>query len=286
MVAHCNNPRCPKVRAGEIHPVHDLGESESNNQNQLRSLLHAGADIAGGAIGASTGLLFLGPSGAAIGSALGAAAAHAIKNVAQEVAQRYLGDREKARIGAAIIFTAEKIQKNLDAGMTIRTDDFFQGSNNSRSSADEIAETVLLAVQRDAQEKKIRYFGNLLANILFNPDIDLTLANQLVRLGARLSYQQLCILALFSQEPRSNYKHENYKAPGQVPMSLIGLLQDIIELYNEGMLNASGRALLGLGNIEPAKMRTQGTGEGLFKLMELNEIPIEDLDKLVETLNH
>ena len=50
---------------------------------------------------------------------------------------------------------------------------------NDRSFADEIIEGVLLAAQREYQEKKLPLYGNLLTNIAFRSDIDRVTANRL-----------------------------------------------------------------------------------------------------------
>src|ERR1051326_659774 len=66
-----------------------------------------------------------------------------------------------------------------------------------RSTAEEIAEAVLVAAERDHEERKLRYYGNLLANLAFSDGIDRAEANLLTRLAQGLSYAQLCLLSIF-----------------------------------------------------------------------------------------
>jgi len=55
-------------------------------------------------------------------------------------------------------------------------------------------------------------------------------------------------------------------------------------LYLQSMLNASGSALLGPGDINPSKMNVQGTGTVLYQLMELKNIEQSDLNQSLQLL--
>jgi hypothetical protein len=47
---------------------------------------------------------------------------------------------------------------------------------------------VLLAAQREHEERKLRFMGNLIANLAFHPEIDRGYANYLIRLAEKLSF--------------------------------------------------------------------------------------------------
>jgi hypothetical protein len=52
-----------------------------------------------------------------------------------------------------------------------------------------------MAAQREFEERKIIFLGNLVANIAFDDSITRPLANQLIS----ISYRQMCIMSLFAQ---------------------------------------------------------------------------------------
>jgi hypothetical protein len=66
------------------------------------------------------------------------------------------------------IYGRTEQQRNNEAGMKVRAHIFFIAATDDSSSADEIAEVVLLAAQMEHKEKKTKYYGNLLANIAFS----------------------------------------------------------------------------------------------------------------------
>jgi len=64
----------------------------------------------------------------------------------------------------------------------------------------ELLEGVLLAAQREYEERKVRCYGNLYANIAFEPAIDSVTANSLLREADDLSYMQIQLLALVARK--------------------------------------------------------------------------------------
>jgi len=107
-----------------------------------------------------------------------------------------LSAREEVRIGATISFAVVKIQSRLGAGELPRTDGFFERDESGRSDSDSIYEGVLLKAKNEIEEKKLRFMGNLIASIAFNPDISPTVAHFYLTRAEALSYRQLCFLAL------------------------------------------------------------------------------------------
>jgi hypothetical protein len=68
-------------------------------------------------------------------------------------------------------------------------------AHTDRSSAEELLEGVILAAQRESQERKVRFYGYLYSNLVFDPTVDRAHGNYLIRLLDRLSYRQVCLLA-------------------------------------------------------------------------------------------
>jgi hypothetical protein len=280
----CNDSKCPKNKAGEKHPPHSLEAFQAARDEDFRRLIDAGTDITGSAIGGVIGLILAGPPGAIAGAIGGSAASHALMKVGADISKRFLGDREKKRIGAVVIYSSAKIQENLNAGLKVRQVDFFNDTDKDRSAAEEVAEAVLLAAQREAQEKKLVYYANLLGNIPFHPEIDRSLAALLIKLAQNLSYRQLCLLSLFRRGTQFTLRASDYSGNSKWTLDLISVLQETFDLYSQGMLNASGTALLTNPDVNPAKMQVQGVGDVLYRLMALSSIPEQELIRLASIL--
>lgn len=279
----CNDPRCERSRKGEIHPLHDTSKYDAKRLESIGDLISMGSEIVGIPIGAAVGFMVAGQQGGTIGGIAGSLVGHVIKNIGNEVAKRILSPREQIRVGKVVIYAANRLQQHIDNGVTIRQDDFFTSDNFDRSSAEEIVEATLVAAQREHEEIKIEFYGNLLANITVTPGISKAYANLLIRMARELSYRQLCLLALFVQKDKFNLKKGDYQTENTMLPEKIGLLQEIFELEQKSLLN-SGKPLFGLTNITPAMTDLQGTGKALFSLMELSKIRSDKLEHLAELL--
>jgi hypothetical protein len=175
-----------------------------------------------------------------------------LKKVVTDQLRRKLSTFEELRTGKVLLQFRTRVIQNLSQGRTLRQDDFFAGDINERSAAEEIFEGVLLAAQREYEEKKVKYVGNLFANIVFEPNIDRAFANFLLRLAERLSYRQLCILALFAQRDKLTLRDKNYRfeddnnrwGEGFNNNLKFALLQDIYDLYSQNMLGIDGFAMV------------------------------------------
>ncbi|CAG1020194.1 hypothetical protein DOJK_00162 [Patescibacteria group bacterium] len=261
-----------------------MPNSENDRKEDIEELIAIGSDIAGGAAGGAIGFFTAGSVGAVLGGITGPLLSFTFRRLANEIKHRLLGKREEVRIGATIAFAAKKIQENIANGLQVRQDGFFQRQHTERAAAEEILEGVLLAAQREHQEKKLLFYGNLVANIAFHPEIDRAEANLLIRLGEQVSYRQMCLLALFMRLDTSNLRQEDYRSNGNVGTARVALLQEIYALYLQGMLNASGVALLSLADIKPSKIKIQGTGTTLYELMELWKVDMQDIVGIIELL--
>ena len=257
---------------------------DRDNDEQIRDLIETGTDITGGAVGAAAGLLIGGPAGAIAGGASGPAAARALRYLASEFTHRVLGQREEARVGAVLEFAAEKIQQNIEQGQQVRQDGFFEEELGERSPAEEVFEGVLLAAQREPQEKKIRFYGNLVANIAFHSEIDREQASFLISLGESLSYRQLCLLRLFAVNNKFRLREKDYREGDLSGAERIALIQEIYNLFGRGLLGAGGEAMLGVTDVNPGKMTVQGVAATLHNLMELWGIPLQDLEQTARLL--
>lgn len=261
-----------------------MANKHDANQEPVDELIEVSSDIAGGAAGAAIGFFAGGPIGAIAGGVAAPVMTRSFRKIASEIKSRFLGPREEKRIGATIAFAAEKIKENLDAGQQLRQDDFFEEQPDGRATSDEILEGILLASQREHEEKKLRYFGNLVANIAFHPEINRAEANLLIKIGDRLSYRQLVLIALFVNKQAFNLRQESYRGYTSFTQAQVALLQEVFDLYSQGLLNGGDEALLGMGDTTPAKMNVQGTGATIFNLMELWKIDVREIEEVAKLL--
>lgn len=61
-------------------------------------------------------------------------------------------------------------------------------------------EGVLLAAQRSYEERKVEFFGYLMANVCFENEVDAYLANWTIRTAQELTWAQLVMLAALGRK--------------------------------------------------------------------------------------
>ncbi|QYX58000.1 hypothetical protein K1T73_06380 [Roseovarius sp. SCSIO 43702] len=259
--------------------------ADQEDDGKVNAMIGAGADIAGAAVGSALGFLAAGPGGAAAGGAGGAMAAHALRGLGEEAANRLLGPREKVRVGGALAIAASKIRSRIERGETLRQDGFFDPKGNGRSDADEVAESVLLKCQREAEEKKIPYMAFLIGNIAFDAQISPGLAHQIVRTAEALTYRQLCLLKIAALRENYQLRQDDYRGQQRFEKSLYELLYECLDLYHRALVNFGGEVAFGPTDIKPGSMAVQGMGADLFNQMGLTTIPQPDLDPIIAELS-
>ncbi len=252
-------------------------EEDKFTQERLRGMLNGGFQLAGGAAAAAIGFLAGGPAGAAVLGAAGAAVSQALSHVGEEISQRLLGPREKMRVGGVLALAAARIKARIDAGEKVRSDGFFDEKVSGRSDAEEIAESVILRAQREAEEKKLPYMANLLANVVFEAGISVQMAHQISRTAESLTYRQLCILRLIPIVSQLGLRSESYRTQANFPSPLLDILYEVYDLERRGIIAVGGNAVLGLTDIEPSKLIIQGLGAHLYNLMRLSDIKVEEV---------
>lgn len=257
-----------------------MSENHTNEeaQNGLRKLIKTGGDIAGGAVGGAITFLIGGSAGAILGGAGGVAAAAALKHIGQEASERLLGPREKVRIGGVLAIAAEEIRQRVEKGESVRTDGFFESHNEGRPDAEEVAESILLKSQREAEEKKIPYMGQLFAAVAFDSQISAQMAHQIIKIAEQLTYRQLCILKLAEVKQDFNLKNDDYRgAGGSFTKELYQVLYECLDLYHRGLVHFGGEVAFGPTDVNPGGITIQGLGVDIYNLMKLWTIPDIDI---------
>ena len=259
----------------------DINTKAASEDERLRSLITAGSQILGGsssaAVSAAAGLLLAGPLGAVVGGATGTALSMALNKLGNEISQRLLSPREQARVGFVLAHTAKNINDLFAKGEVLRTDGFFDADEGDRSDAEELAESVLLKSQREAEEKKLPYMANLLALLAFTPQVSASVAHVIVKNAEQLSYQQLCILQVADENDRFFLRKTDYRSERYLDFELSRVLSECMDLYNRIWIDFGDSAVLSPKQVNPSNMRLVGLGPVALQLMQLHLIPDQDL---------
>ena len=237
----------------------------------------AGAGAIGAAVGATIGGVVAGPVGTIGGAAVGDAIGAVFKELALDVKRRYLSKKEEVRIDRALKLTKEKIDANLRSGKSLRDDGFFESRVDERSTAEEIFEGVLIASQREYEEKKLPLMARLNANIAFDANVSRPTANRLLKLASDLTYRQLVIVKVVGTlqlmadhselSPMLDLRRRD--AFGQIEgIDNIGIASDAFDLLRRNVL-FSRQVVFDPVGINPSQLYLGGYGALLFDLMEL-----------------
>ncbi len=285
---------------------------ENEDREQLKQIIDTGSNVIGTATGNLLGFLLADAPGAALGGAIGASLTGVIKQVTLDVIKRKLSHREEIRIAATTTYVTSEVQNRLNAGEVPRNDDFFvRNDESSFSNAGEIFEGVLLKSKNQHQEKKIKFISRIFTNTAFQVEISVAEANHVLQIVENMTYRQMCLLALFNRKNELennnllNVSLSEMQEEMALSNGLLPILQEIFQLYNLGLiarLNVASEqgdgfitasigygfnyeAMFGLDDVAPNKMILTSLGERYFSIINLSEIPIEDLKEVATALS-
>jgi len=244
------------------------------NENKSQKLIQTGAETFGAAIGGAIGLIG-GPLGAIGGSIAGVI----ISKGLSELADRFLSNREQARVGASAGLTIIGVQENIDRGLTLREDGFFDSDEINRSKAEELFEGILIKCKNEFEEKKIKFISNIYKNVAFDSSVNPDNANQILNLVQQFSYRQLTILALVGQNSENKFSlRVNYFRDDETLSTEIEfLLQDFILLDKQGIIcRNDNTAMLDSSDVSPGLMKLTQIGLSYFQLLDLSTMPKEE----------
>ncbi|RBY82846.1 hypothetical protein DQ238_02175 [Geodermatophilus sp. TF02-6] len=244
-----------------------------------RSLLEAGAAVAGSMSRAAAAVVFPGSAGPTPAVRLDDPLARCLGTAADEAAALPLS-RERARAGAVLAFAVEHSATLSGGGRRIRDDGFFVPRAGGRSAADEVTEAVVAAARAAVDERRVRHLGYLLAEVAVSPDLDAALVDRALRLAAGLPWRQLVLLAAVGRRER---------AP--LPMTPLvddprgwtawGAREDVADLQRAGLLDPppaqprpGGAAL---PRLRPADLRLTRRGVLVHRLMALGFVLDDDV---------
>lgn len=255
---------------------------KNSKKRTIRNLLEKSNGVISTIVGAATNC-WVGDSTGITGDLVGMNVNTLITEIANEFDTRKLSDLEIERVADVMGYAIKDINLKLKEGKTIRNDNFFADNINDRTDGEEIFEGVIVASQREYENKKLKYYGKLLSNISFRADVSKDQAVELIQIAQRLSYRQYILIMIIAHS--QFMKNSNVKLPYLYNNALmkknctsyndISVYQDIYELYRMGILNGGGDIILEMGYIIPSKLGIQGVGVRLFELMELDKVSAE-----------
>jgi hypothetical protein len=233
-------------------------------------------DIVGTVVGVTASVMIGGIPGAYAGSVVTLALSRVIK----EFSERWLGQRERVRVDAVVDFACRKIESNFVAGKELREDDFFINPADGRSAAEEITEGVLVIAQREYEERKLPFYGNLLGNLAFTSSYDRPYCNLLLRIAEALSYRQLCLLHVIHNNKSLNLQHRSLRNHERdVSREQLGVLQELVDVYQRGLIiDNSNTAWLSVSDATVGGSLVE-LGTALYDLMELSKIRAVDVQE-------
>jgi hypothetical protein len=153
-----------------------------------------------------------------------------------------------------------------------------------------------LSAARSYEERKVQYMGRLYASLEFDASVSPGYANFLLGLLDRLTYRQLAALAYIGNERREQERVLfNANLVGTGVQSAPSIVIELGDLGMNGLIgfrqNTGGVAppsnVFGDGKIDLNTIGQIGlteTGQTLYRLAELHEIPDDDQDEIAAAL--
>ena len=249
-------------------------------KDKALDIIKFGSDIIGACTGATLGMI-----GTPIASIGGASLAIFLTKGINEIAERMLSPREKTRVGAAEYLVLLGIRDNLEKGLQIRQDDFFDNYLINRSKAEELFEGIIIKCKNEYEENKIIYISNIYINVAFDSTINPNNVNQILNTVEKLSYRQLTMIALVGQNKenqlllrKDDYRGELIKINNELEF----LLQDFVIVNSYGLIERyDNTKILDVSDIIPGGMTLTSIGETYYNLLELSSLSTDDLDYLI-----
>ncbi|MGL5478730.1 MAG: hypothetical protein ACRDCB_06780 [Clostridium sp.] len=189
-----------------------------------------------------------------------------------------LTEWEKKRIANCMVSAVDKIKENFKNGEKLRDDGFFEENSNGKINAEEVFESIVIASQREAEEMKQIFYGNMLANIGFIEYLDREDFLFLLKMFEKLTYRQCLILAAFymnfahqSQKLANIFKENNELKGNDIQTKEWIFYQEVLDLYQKSLL-FSGKIIFNVTQIVPSELITFGAGQELVYLAGLDRI--------------
>lgn len=258
-----------------VHVV-DRSEGPLQLHSGRRRLLDIASNLGGALGGAAVGII----GGPLAGVATGVATSEALRELAaymeptaSEVLSGPLGPREQERVVAALGFAIRRIEERIQTGETIREDGFFDDLEGHRPDSHQLLEGVLRESAGSYEEHRVRHLGCLYASFVFDRDRPGD-AFYLLDTAKRLTYRQLVILAIFTEEGDLIPNWQGNTALDEIePM----LFAEITHLGRNRLITTRGRKpITGINDVNPSDAVASALGNRLYTAMELKTVSHTD----------
>lgn len=209
-------------------------------------------------------------------------------NTIKDFEDNYNFEKQNIKVLISLYHAVNMINENISKNKKINNKYLMCEENSVIPYIDELMEGIILAIKEEYEEKKYKYYGYLLGNILFYDDLDRDQCNRLIRVTKTLSYCQIKLIHMYiiSQTIQVPIlKREDYTKSGISDYKLLGLLQDTLDMIQKGLLNGSGKLILDVVQINPSQIRVQGIGTLIYNLISINKMPYDELEDLLEVLS-
>ena len=209
-------------------------------------------------------------------------------NIIRDFEDNYNFEKQNIKVLISLYHAVNMINENISKNKKINNKYLMCEENSVIPYIDELMEGIILAIKEEYEEKKYKYYGYLLGNILLYDDLDRDQCNRLIRVTKTLSYCQIKLIHMYiiSQTIQVPIlKREDYTKSGISDYKLLGLLQDTLDMIQKGLLNGSGKLILDVVQINPSQIRVQGIGSLIYNLISINKMPYDELEDLLEVLS-
>lgn len=251
----------------------------TEESNGLKRIITRASEAIGTGVGA---FVITGDTTSAVAATSGAL----LGAVGNEIAERGLSPRQEIRVGQVYLQASTLITTRVLSGETVRQDGFFEGPG---SAGYELAEGILLVARDTFEERKLPFLGNLVGNIAFASTIDPYTANFVLRLAERLSWLDLCLIAIFDDDeqfPMPDLEQDH--APDWNSFTIMEQLRRLTETGGEQVMTFKRErpeeSLLPTFDTRLSGIVLTNSGRLIAGLMELNQILRSELRPIYDQL--
>ena len=150
----------------------------------------------------------------------------------------------------------------------------------------------MLKSRNDYQEKKTRFYANILVNSAFDETVSPAAIDHVLAMADRLTYRQLCLLQLFSNPQPIQLRGSNYRKVeiDQIPEDTRSVLREAYALYQEGLVinrpeeDKLVRMGFDVASIRPIRMMRTAFGDRVHRMMGLEGIFTVELTEVAGLL--
>lgn len=262
---------------------------KTKQKSSIQEVLEIGAEVTGSITAALIQSTIEPAAGIFLSAAGGPILTHTFKAMADQLTKNYFGERSIQRSSAVFGYALLKIAKLDESQQTIREESFFKSDKYGRSPAEELLEAAIISAEKEYEERKLQYLGNLYANIVVNPEIKREYAIHFIRIINQLSFRHLCLMELFYKRflQREELVRSKLRGLDDHGIRQADIISEIYDLEQKGLLDLhipltydakTGRK----DTLAQDKINLTALGKSFCELLSLNEIPEEALDELNE----